>query len=432
MFYCRLSKLLFGNPAQFSQKTTVKHEDVDDIPQAWLDEDDNLFKTNKVTNSKSKDLYANTLKQKYVTLMGTPSWAKLNNKLKTEDDDDDDNGEEVLRKVGHLQHVKNSSLAKGHLQLKNLPKINKETGNEGPIINCIEFHPSSNVALVAGQSGTVSLFSVGGDTNNKLHSFHFKKFSVAAAHFSPDGNEAYISSKEDHKYCVYDLVKAESKLVQLPKMVKNAVVFELSNNGKYLAVSDGFDELFLICVASKELLRTMKHNYNVVSVVFNVNSDKIYSLGPNGEVSVWNLSTYRVEHKFYDQGCVNASCITESSCGKLLAIGSNEGIVNIYDGSTLNTAEPTPVKSIEHLRTKITNMKFNCTTEILAILSSYYPNSVKLVHLPSYHVFPNFPQQSTNLHQLGAVSFSPNSGYMALGNNKNCAFLYRLKHFKNY
>lgn len=316
--------------------------------------------------------------------------------------------------------------------MKRFPKINSETSNEGPIINCIEFHPTASVTLVGGKSGKISLFSVGGDKNNKLHNFRLHKFPLLSAHFTLNGEEVFMSSKLNHRYCIYNLVKAESKLVQFPKVLVRPSLFELSPDNKYIASTDGFDEIYLICAASKELVRTLKNNHNIVSITFSPNSVNLYALGTNGEITNWNLTTYRAENRFVDQGCVNGSCITASPCGRLIATGSNEGIVNVYECSSLTISEPTPIKTIQNLKTKITNLKFNCSSEILSLSSTYYPNAVKLVHIPSYHVFANFPNPSINLYQVGPVSFSPNSGYMAIGNNKNCAYMYRLRYYKNY
>lgn len=390
----------------------------------WFDEDDEQLITPGPT-TKEKIVYANKLKQKYEVLIGTPNWARLVKKDGTEDDNND-----LLRTVGHLQKQKLLGLKKDFLEIKKFPKVNGETGNEGPIISCIEFHPKMSVALVGGQSGVVSLFSIGGDINTKLHSFKLKKWRVTAAQFTPDGSQAFIASKLNHSYCVYDLVKAEPKLVQLPRIVKRPKIFKLSSDGKYLATSDGLDEVYIICAKSKELLRSLKHNSNIESIAFSSNCDRLFCYGIQGEISIWDMSSFKVLNKFYDQGCVTASEITTSSCGRLLATGSGEGIVNIYETNSLGS-ESVPIKTISNLTTKITNLTFNATTEILAMSSGYYPNAIKLVHLPSYHLFCNFPQ-NINLYQVENVSFSPNSGYMAVGNNKGCAYLYRLKHYKNY
>lgn len=427
LFTFRLSNLLFNKSKNIVDKLKTAEgfqPDIDNKP-AWKDDDDEEFRANIITNVSSKVAYSEKLKQKYENLIGTPNWAQLNKKQKPDDDD-------IIRTVGHLQKKKSTSLRKDILDIKRFPKINSETGNEGPIISCVEFHPKLSVSLVAGQSGVVSLFSIGGDVNDKLHSFKLKNFKVSSAHFTPDGSDVFVSSKLSHNYCIYNLVKAEPKLVQLPQVVKKPTIFQLSSDGQYIAVAIGYDEVYIISTKSRELLRSLKNNTKTESVAFSHDNKLLYCYGTQGEVTIWDLAMFRVVKKFYDNGCVTSSCITTSQCGRLLATGSGEGIVNIYESSNLSESNPLPLKTISNLRTKITNLKFNSTSEILAMSSGYYPNSVKLIHIPSYHVFSNFPKPSSNLYQVDRVSFSPNSGYMALGNNKGCAYLYRLKHFKNY
>ncbi|CAH2209437.1 U3 small nucleolar RNA-associated protein 18 homolog [Pararge aegeria] len=420
----RVSSLLFNKSNKFTENLSASHKkEIDiDLKPAWVDEDDQQLSADIISKVKGDGLYTQKLKQKYEILVGTPSWANIAN---AETDND-----KLTSTVGHLKKTKSKSLKKGILELQKFPKINSETGNEGPIITTVEFHPKMSVALVGGQSGVVSLFSVGGDVNNKLHSFKIKSWKVTAAQFNPEGTEAYIASKTCHNYYVYDLVKAEPKEVQLPRAVKRPITFKLSPNGKFLATCDAFNEIYIICAKSKELLRTLKNNSNVQSLAFSHNSEQLYCYGIHGEVTVWDLSMYRSVNKFIDNGCVTASCIATSSCGQLLATGSGEGIVNVYETQNLTSREPLPLKTISNLTTKITNLTFNSSTEILSVTSSYYPNAVKLIHIPSYHVFSNFPKQS--LQQVETVSFSPNSGYMALGNNKGYAYLFRLKHYKNY
>lgn len=425
----RLSQLLFNKSKDLVEKLKTTHSDESAPEQkpAWMDEDDHQISVN---NAKSKVAYTENLKQKYETLMGTPNWAKLSAKVKEEDDEDDDN--EILRTVGHIKKRKTVNLPKDYLEMKMLPKINSQTKTEGKIISCVDFHPTLSVALVAGNSGVVSLLSVGGDVNEKLHSFRLKNWKTTTAQFSPNGSEAYIATNLNHSYCVYNLVKAEPKLIQLPYVVKRPKIFKLSPDGKYIATSSGFDEICLISTASKELLRTIKHNSNVESLTFSHDSEQLYCYCTQGEVTIWDLSTFKALKKFYDNGCVNASCISTSSCGRLLATGSQEGIVNIYETSKLETYEPLPIKTVTNLTTKISSLKFNATSEILAMSSTAIPNAVKLVHIPSYHVFNNFPPQSNVLSHVQTINFSPNSGYMALGNDKGFANLYRLKYYKNY
>lgn len=428
----RLSRLLFNKSKDLTEKLKSSENDIEsnavDYKVAWIDEDDEKFSANIIPNIKTKALYTEKLKQKYEILMGTPSWANLNRASNSEETED----EKLLKTVGHLKKSNTNELSNKYLEVKYMPRINSETSKEGPIVSCIEFHPKIAVSLVAGQAGIVSLFTIGGDVSNKLHTFKLKKWNIHAAQFTPDGTNAYIASKKMSNFCIYNLVKAQPKLIELPHPVKKLDLFKMSLDGKYLAITDGFEEVFIMCTASIELLSVLKNNTKVVSMSFNHECSLLYCYGIHGEVTVWDLSTFRPMKKFYDNGCVTASTIVTSPCGRLLATGSGEGIVNIYETSKLTISEPAPLKVISNLTTKITNLKFNATSELLAAASEVYPNAVKLIHIPSYHVYSNFPNQSFNLHNVGVINFSPNSGYIALGNNKNYALLYRLKHYKNY
>jgi hypothetical protein len=57
---------------------------------------------------------------------------------------------------------------------------------------------------------------------------------------------------------------------------------------------------------------------------------------------------------------------------------------------------------------------------ILIVLTS------EQVHLPSFSVFANFPVKTLDLGRVETIAFSPNSGYMAIGNNIGGARLIRL------
>lgn len=52
-------------------------------------------------------------------------------------------------------------------------------------------------------------------------------------------------------------------------------------------------------------------------------------------------------------------------------------------------------------------------------------NNSEQVHLPSFSVFANFPSKALDLGRVETVAFSPNGGYMAIGNNIGGARLIR-------
>lgn len=85
-------------------------------------------------------------------------------------------------------------------------------------------------------------------------------------------------------------------------------------------------------------------------------------------------------HHFVDDGCLYGTSIAAAPNGQLLACGSNSGVVNLYDISTVAfKSTPQPLKILLNLTTSCTSLKFNPTSEILAMGSAKKPNAVRLV-----------------------------------------------------
>ncbi len=109
-----------------------------------------------------------------------------------------------------LERGKQSSLSSGRLEFRKLKDLNQSSYNEGAVIRCAEFHPSATVSLVAGLSGTASLFRVDGRENPKMQTVNFKDFPILTAHFSADGREFLAGSKHYDHFYVYDMGKGQS------------------------------------------------------------------------------------------------------------------------------------------------------------------------------------------------------------------------------
>lgn len=152
-----------------------------------------------------------------------------------------------------------------------------------------------------------------------------------------------------------------------------------------------------------------------------------------GEVTVWDMNTRRVRHKFIDESCLQGTTIVTSSSNQFLATGSAQGVVNLYNmEDVLQQKYPKSRKSILNLTTSVSSLKFNPSSEILALASVEIQNSIKLFHIGSGTVFSNFPNFGNKMGHINVLNFSPSSGYIAFGDRKSVVSLYRLKHFKNY
>lgn len=389
----------------------------------WHDSDDEDFESETLDGNKQ-------LKRKFERITGVnPSWAQLDKKP-TEDDSSDDEG--ITKAVGHLaKHTTSKSLPQTELNFKRLTDINNTTKNEGRIMS-IEFHPTSTVGIVAGLKGVVSLFAIDGRENKKIHTIKYEKYPIHSCKLNLKGDELLVGGR-DPFFHTYNLLSGYKQRTRLPVGVKHMQVFELSPCGKYIAIAGDFGEVHLLTTLSKELLFTFKQENHCTSLNFSADSGKLFSHSDDNEVTVFNLRTNRVEHRFVDDGCVNGTLLAISPNGKLVATGSRQGFVNIYNyEDVLAKKFPQPVKAISNLKTEITDMRFNPTNEMLAICSADTDNSVKLVHFPSGTVFSNFPSQHDSIGKATTVGFSPAGGFLGIGSLAAAAPLYRLRHFSNY
>ncbi len=57
------------------------------------------------------------------------------------------------------------------------------------------------------------------------------------------------------------------------------------------------------------------------------------------------------------------------------------------------------------------------------------PPCRRVLHVPSMTVFSNWPTSKSPLHYVHSAAFSPNSGYLAIGNARGRVLLYRLHHY---
>lgn len=148
---------------------------------------------------------------------------------------------------------------------------------------------------------------------------------------------------------------------------------------------------------------------------------------------IWDLNTRICINRAVDDGSLSCTSLAVSPSGQFVATGSAQGVVNLYDMKTISEARsPAPVKTMMNLVTSVTSLKFNPTSEILSAASVDKHNAFKMLHLPSFTVFSNFPTLQTNIGLIQTIDFSPGSGYLSISNHTGSALLYRLGHYGNY
>jgi len=161
------------------------------------------------------------------------------------------------------------------------------------------------------------------------------------------------------------------------------------------------------------------------------NGNGMTVLSKNGEVAEYDVEERSWIARWNDDGYAPTVLALGGPGGpeqigtdRWAAIGSESGIVNIYDrNSFLSTktgnldipSRPQPKKSLAHF-TKPTNIiTISPDGQLLAFSQEGKTGSLKIVHLPSCTVYKNWPTERSGLGSVTAVAFSNGSDILAVG-----------------
>ncbi|XP_062027180.1 U3 small nucleolar RNA-associated protein 18 homolog [Rosa rugosa] len=440
--------------AKFSEEDTKQRKPV------WMDEEEekaniNIARVNRLRKLRKEEdenfisgsEYVLRLRAQHAKLNPGTEWSQFDsqsryNRYSDDESSDEENGlvvprgykevgavDDLLRTNEDLVVKSGGKLLPGLLEYSTLVDANAEEPCNGPI-NSVQFHRNAQLLLAAGLDRTLRFFQIDGKRNTKIESIFIDDCPIRKAAFLPDGSQVIIAGRRKFFYS-FDLVKA--KVDKIGPLVgreeKSLEVFEVSPDSSTIAFVGNEGYILLVSTKTKELIGTLKMNGTVRSLAFSNDGKQLLSSGGDGQVYQWDLRTGACFHKMIDEGCINGTALCTSPNGSLFAAGSFSGIVNIYNRDEVLGGKRKPIKTIENLTTKVDFMKFNNDAQILAICSSMKKDSLKLVHVPSYTVFSNWPPQRQVLHYPRCLDFSPGGGFMAVGNAAGKVLLYKLHHY---
>ena len=229
------------------------------------------------------------------------------------------------------------------------------------------------------------------------------------------------------------------KLDHIPRIVgreeKSLERCVASPDGRTLAFCGNDGYVVLFDARSKHWIADLKMNGSVRAICFTPGGEQIIASGSDGDVYRWDLKSRRCLERFSTEDGTISSALAASS--RHLAVGAESGVVNLYSESR-NLARPPsmfrssrrdPIKSIMNLHTSADSLCFNHDGQILALSSSREKMGLKLLHVPSATVFSNWPTSKTPLNYVWSMDFSPQSRFMAVGNDQGKCLLYRLMHY---
>lgn len=422
---------------------------------AWLDDEEetvvNISKVNRLRKLRKEEdetvisgsAYVSRLRAHHAKLNPGTDWANLDFKVKTYDSDEEsevengavvasgyNNVDDILKTNDDLVVKRGVKLLPGILEYSRLVDANAEDPSNGPI-NSVQFHRNHQLLLAAGLDRKLRFFQIDGKRNKMMDSIFIEDCPIRNASFLPDGSQVIVSGRRKFFYSV-DISKGNvDKIGPLTgREEKSLEVFAVSPDSRTIAFLGNEGYILLVSAKTKELIGTLKMNGTARSLAFTDDGQQLLSSGGDGQVYHWDLRTRTCVHKGVDEGSINGTALCTAPVGSLFAAGSSSGIVNVYNREEFLGGKRKPIKTLEHLRTETSFLKFNHDAQILAICSTMQKSSLKLVHIPSFTVFSNWPPANKTLHYPRCLDFSPAGGFMAVGNAAGKVLLYKLHHYQ--
>jgi U3 small nucleolar RNA-associated protein 18 len=140
---------------------------------------------------------------------------------------------------------------------------------------------------------------------------------------------------------------------------------------------------------TKRWIGNFSVNRGVIDMAWSRNGHHLYVLNSEAEVYCWDVTTFRCIHRFRDYGGVAPTALAISPNDHYFAIGSNSGIVNVYDHSVNDTHEPKPIKVLDQITTPISGLKFSHDEQILCIYSHVVKDRLRMVGTICYYSLLN-------------------------------------------
>ncbi|CAE6532102.1 unnamed protein product [Rhizoctonia solani] len=405
---------------------------------AWVDPDDHQLdisiasdrRLRKLRNSAAEDTisgreYETRLRRQFEKANPVPEWAATRSKRtrrlsQTSASGSDSDEEQVEPTTGPMEVVDApiDALPPTELAITRLRDANQAARTDGPV-TAVQFHPSSRVPvlMVAGADKRVRLFNVDGLTNPLLQTLHTPALPPNNASFHPSGTSILLSGPRPF-ICVYDLQSAHVATHHVSGRARPDAktdtqdracdVNAFSRDGRTLAIAGRQGRVRLLDWASVGVVGEVKASASVKSIWWSIRDDtgpEMYTLDANAEVSIEGAGSYT-------------------------AIGSKSGLVNVYDvPSTLASSAPVPLKTLPHLTTSVTSLRFNHDAQVLASASKTKKDQLKLIHTKTLTTFANWPTSGTPLGHVTTLDFSTRSEYLAIGNTRGNVLLYNLRHY---
>ena len=435
---------------------------------AWHDSDDehivvsleSVAHLRKLRRTEEEDrvngkIYQNRLRQQYLKANPAPDWAVLphlrkqktnrsrQRSLSSSDDDEEKfTGEvvadplDLLIKSATTYYSANPNrrhIEPGFIDIARMNDATQDARSGSPV-ECVHFHPTQSFVLVAGGDRQVRIFHIDGRKNPLVTAMFAKYCKLTSAFFHPDGRRIFAGGPRKF-FLVWDIETGVVKRVNQSFVTgtmqeSTAERFRLHPSGNYLAILGQYGYIHVLSADTGQLLHDIKVEGEVADAQWYHDGSGMCIANKGGSVWEWNLQSKNFTACWTDEGGVG---ITTLALGgdkdNWCAVGSQSGMINVYNRTQISPTNvaPSPLKVIGNLVTAVTAMKFSPDGQLLVIASNVKIDHLRLVHVPSFTVFQNWPTQNTPLGYILSVAWSPDSDVLSVANKSGRVTLYNIK-----
>jgi len=332
-----------------------------------------------------------------------------------------------------------TKLKPGHLDIARLPDANLHSPAQSAATS-LSFHPTHPLLLTSGFDHTLRLYHIDAKTNPPLSSLYIPSVPISTSAFHLDARRVFFSGRRPY-YHIWNLETGSceriARVYAYGKRVNSMEYFKLSPCGAYLAVLGAGGQVHILSASTAQWVATAHVDGKAADFAW-------YSSGPMGltiankagELFEYNLTARAISARWLDEGGVHTSKIALGAGDRFIAVGSNSGVVNIYDRtpitkSTLELGKQLkPIKALGHLVTRIGSLEFSPDGQVLAMASRAKKDALRLVHIPTCTVFSNWPTSATPLGRVEAVAWArsaPGGGWLSVGNEAGKVRLWEIR-----
>ncbi|KAK3337227.1 WD40 repeat-like protein [Cercophora scortea] len=481
-------------PAPDAEGPKLEEEGAD--APAWEDSDDERLtvslagatRLRKLRASETEDMvsgteYARRLRQQYLRLYPLPAWAREasggdakrrrrrssashGSSSGSEVDSDDESSldpsapplEAFLRDANSFNGEGARKRRKLRPETIDIQRTRDIPDTHKAAVSSLAFHPRHPILLSSCVSSIMHLHHVDPTAhptpNPSLTSVQVKSTDLRRADFlGPEGDEIVFAGRRRyfHSWNIASgLVKKVTQIQGHQREQRTMERFRLSPCGRYMALvsSDkkGGGMLNIVNVRTMQWIAQARTNGRggVSDFAWWSTGNGITILGKDGQATEWSMLTKRTVGVWRDEGSIGGTVIAlggrsggpaDLGGDRWVAVGSNSGIMNVYDRNDLLLSKdttsggggggggvqikplPTPTRSFDQLTTPISVVTFAPDGQLLAFGSFHKKDALRLVHLPSCTVYRNWPTEQTPLGRITAVAFSGTSDVLAVGND---------------